>query len=193
MRPSLQNVLYSVITITLLAATHTTDTRIGGYSHRNAPPPQAAQSRIPAENEPTPVQTQEPMPQIKKLTTAEQFPLPVNDAIAQTQSYAQASIPRSRELPPPPRADNIYELMSMLETQNKQLRDQIALLEREGSLLLRKNRSLLADKRRLQRKKRKLSEKVDSLEEQILKAASRPLRPLDGRPPRYSQRSSRSK
>ena len=173
MYPSSLRLLCRFLVFSLLALIPRSHARIGGYSHRSTTKTQP----VPAQ------QYQEPAQAVQESfqqATGESSP-----ALAQAGTRTQAypiSVPVAgrTQLPPPPAANNAYELMNMLEAQNKQLREQIALLERESNVLLHRNRALRSDKRRLQHKRRKLSERVDVLEEQILKTASLA--------PRYSSR-----
>jgi len=185
MTPSRLTHLSRYAIVVLLATSQLVYARIGGYSHRNtiAATPQPTHAIIPQQEVViAPETTRQPVATEPLAPAANVLPAQVSAAIT----------PRRTQLPPPPTADNIYELMNLLESQNKQLREQIAMLERESHILMSRNRALRTDKRRLQRKKRKQGERIDALEEQILKTASRPPRMTDGKPPRYSQHTPRT-
>jgi len=185
MIPSRLRRLYQYAAVALIVTIHCAHARIGGYSHRNTT---AATPRT----TPAMVVRQEPVVVHEAVQQPEEHaPAVLKPTAMLPEPLATAVVSRRTQLPAPPTADNIYELMSLLESQNKQLREQIAMLERESHILMGRNRSLRTDKRRLQRKKRKLAERIDTLEEQILKAASRPPRLTDGKPARYSQRARR--
>jgi len=178
-----------------LAATvaSTTDARIGGYSHRNNTKLVQTPEITPQYADPAaPPAIHQQLPQQSSPLPAPLM-LPVQAATVAQPIASTVSTDRQIQLPPAPAANNIYELMNLLEAQNRQLREQISLLERESNLLANRNRRLTEDRRRLQRKKRRLAERIETLEEQILKAASRPPQLAEVRPSRYSHRAPRHK
>jgi len=190
MRSLPSTIIGCIVTIVTIASTQMADARVGGYSHRSK------QQAIPQQPSAMPIPTpQHNLPPVHEVMSpqelAQSLPLTIPVTPAINDILPALPIAHATQLPPPPTANNAYELMNMLESQNKQLREQISLLERESNILVHRNRALSTDKRRLQRKKRKLAEQVDSLKEQILRAASRPPRLNEGRLARYSQRTSR--